>query len=310
MATATKRTKKYTGKKGNSNKDLAYQIVTDRMIGLIEKAIENGSTLAPWHKPWSDAGAPRNLVSNKPYRGVNALLTGLAEFSSPYWATWKQIAEKGGKVKEDQQKNSTILVFFKWIDIKAKSADEDDRRIPLLKYFRVYNLDQTEGVKVPKRATDEPKEDIDPIGEAEEILSAMKNACQVNHGGNRAYYMPSQDRIQMPNMNDFDNAEAYYSTRFHETVHSTGHKSRLNRPGIVDCTTFGDTNYSKEELVAEMGAAFLCSIVGIENGTVDNSAAYLKGWLSKLKNDKKLFVQAAGLAQKAVDHILGTTFDN
>ena len=301
----------YTKKQKSTTKDLAYKVVTDRMVSLIEKALDDGSTLAPWHKPWnSTSGVPRNIKTKKAYRGVNVLMLGIAGFNSPYWGSWKQIEAKGGKVKPEETKNYTYATFFKWMDIPKdkKDPNSDTINIPFLRYFKVYNLEQTEGIEMP--SDDTLVEEVNPIDECEAILNAMKDGCIVKHGGSRAYYVPSRDHIQMPELKNFDSAEDYYSTRFHETVHSTGHESRLNRPSITDATYFGSTNYSKEELVAEMGAAFLCGIVGIDNGTAENSASYLKNWLSKLKNDPKLLVQAAGLAQKAVDYVLGTTFDN
>lgn len=315
--------KAITTKTKKSKKDLAYEIVTDKIMSLIEAALEDGSNLAPWHKPWNpETGAPRNMVTGKPYRGINSLLFGTASgFNSPFWLSFKQIDQKGGSIIKGSK--ATYGVFFKWNDVPKDANDRNkwynDRKfretfqgetikVPYLRYFKVFNLEQTTGIEAP--VDDEPTEEINPIDECETILAQMKDACTVKHGGNRAFYSPGHDYIQIPEMKAFQDAESYYATRFHETVHSTGHESRLGRSGITDCTFFGTTNYSKEELVAEMGAAFLCGMVGIDNKTAENSAAYLRSWLKKLKDDKKMLVSASYAAQKAVDFIVGTTFDN
>jgi len=221
---------------------------------------------------------------------------------------FSQIKAKGGSIKKGEK--CTYGVYYNFFEVPKDRKDPDGEKIKraFLKYFKVWNLDQVEGIEAPT-TDDTPTEEVNPLADCEAILDAMKNPATVKHGGSRAYYVPTQDHIQMPDMQAFDNAEAYYSTRFHETVHSTGHSSRVNRPGVTDCTYFGSTNYSEEELVAEMGAAYLCGIVGIDNGTAENSAAYLRGWLKKLKDDKKILVKAAFKAQKAVDYILGTTFE-
>jgi antirestriction protein ArdC len=164
----------------------------------------------------------------------------------------------------------------------------------------VFNFDQVSGIEKPAL---EPLPPFTPIAEAEAIATRYQEQIEVMHGGARAYYQPSTDSIRMPEREAFEEPSAYYSTLFHEFTHSTGHKSRLNRPGITETHFFGDEIYSKEELVAEMGAAMLCGIVGIENKT-KNSASYVQSWLGKLRNDKKLVVHAAAAAQNAADFIL------
>jgi antirestriction protein ArdC len=149
----------------------------------------------------------------------------------------------------------------------------------------------------------------DPIEEAERICAGYKDAPPVIFASGRAFYRPSQDVVSVPPLCDYGKPEEYYSTLFHEHVHSTGHNNRLDRSGITELAAFGDESYSKEELVAEIGAAMLCGVVGIDNTTMENSAAYVGSWLRRLKDDKKLIVQAAGQAQKAADYILGVAFD-
>jgi antirestriction protein ArdC len=195
-------------------------------------------------------------------------------------------------------------VFWKLLEKPAESPTPDNETdyIPMLCYYRVFNLDQVTGIKKP--VVDNLRT-FQPIKEAEEVAAKYQGQIEVMHGGSRAYYQPSNDWIRMPAKETFDGPEEYYSTLFHEFTHSTGHKSRLNRPGIVETHYFGDEIYSKEELIAEMGAAMLSGVVGIENRTIKNSASYIQSWLGKLKDDKRLVVHAAAAAQKAADFILG-----
>jgi antirestriction protein ArdC len=197
-----------------------------------------------------------------------------------------------------------MIVFWKVLEKPAENPSPENEKdfIPMLRYYRVFNLDQVSGIEKPYIPN---MPGFEPIDEAEAIARKYQQQIEVTHGGSRAYYQPAADSIRMPERESFDGAAEYYSTLFHEFTHSTGHESRLNRPGIVDTHFFGDEVYSKEELVAEMGAAMLCGIVGIENKTIKNSAAYIQAWLTKLRDDKKLVVQAAAAAQKAADFILG-----
>jgi antirestriction protein ArdC len=197
-----------------------------------------------------------------------------------------------------------MVVFWKLLEKPAENptAEHETDYIPMLRYYRVFNLDQVAGIKKPSL---ENLPIFQPIEEAETIASTYQEQVEVSHGGTRAYYQPATDSIRMPEKEAFDSSEEYYSTLFHEFTHSTGHQSRLNRAGITEMHYFGDEIYSREELVAEMGAAMLCAVAGIENKTVKNSAAYIQSWLSKLRDDKKLVVHAAAAAQKAADFILG-----
>jgi antirestriction protein ArdC len=168
----------------------------------------------------------------------------------------------------------------------------------------VFNVAQCDGLdeRIPK--LDEPGKPFEPIAECERIAGNMPQSPTVTHGTVGAFYRAAHDLVSMPHRERFESSEAYYSTLFHELTHATGHKSRLDRPGIADVAAFGSKMYSKEELVAEMGAAFLCSRAGIENATIDQSASYINGWLTKLKSDNRLVVHAAAQAQRAADFIL------
>jgi antirestriction protein ArdC len=276
-----------------SNK--VYEIVTEKIIA----ALESGT--APWHKPWK-AGIARNATTNRPYSGINALLLGMTPYSDPRWITMKQCNAKGGKIRKGEK--SSLVIFWKQNTITPESDDGEitEKQIPMLRYYLVWNVEQCEGLDVPALETKQ----IDVIAQAEAIVAGMPTPPRINfNGGDKAYYRPDNDSVHLPGRNSFDSSGEYYSTLFHELSHSTGHESRLNRQTLTEVVPFGSETYSKEELVAEFGAAFLCAHSGIEN-TVNNSSAYIKGWLKKLQSDPKLAVLAASQGQRGADYILNT----
>ena len=195
------------------------------------------------------------------------------------------------------------MVFWKMLDRNdEKGEGEKKDRVPLLRYYKVFNLEQCDKVNpsfLPQRETNE----FEPIERCDQVLANMPKRPKIVHGGGRAMYCPVKDTVTMPNTVSFDSPEFYYSTLFHELTHATGHASRLSRTGITEPIHFGSDPYSREELVAEMGAAFLCGHCGIENRTIEESAAYIQGWLDRLRDDRKLIVHAATQAQKACDFI-------
>lgn len=277
-----------------------YAMVTERIVELLEQGV------IPWRKPWRpEAGEHRNLVSKKPYRGINVFLLGALGYDSPFWLTYKQAKQLGGSVKKGE-KGATV-VFWKWLDKKEEdeSGDLKQVKIPMLRYYTVFNLEQTEGIPAEKIPAGEDcaESEVLPIEAAVSLIDSMPQRPAIGHGGNRAYYSPSRDRVQLPNMEQFDMVEEYYCAAFHELAHATGHSSRLDRKEVTGCNPFGSEDYSKEELVAEMTAAYLCGVTGIEQGTIENSAAYIQGWLKQLKDDRKLVIHAAAAAQKAADFI-------
>ena len=267
-----------------------YEIVTNTIIEKLEQGV------IPWRTPWVNRGGAVNWKNQKPYRGINALLLEPGEY-----ATFNQISEAGGKVKKGEKAN--IVVFWKWLEDKDPETGEETK-IPLLRYYKVFEINrQVEGLQ-SKRKTDIVFEN-DPIEAAEKIVKGYEDSPKIKFGPGRAYYSPSLDFISVPPLNDYKQPEEYYSTLFHEMVHSTGHQARLNREGVTkQKVAFGDETYSKEELVAEIGSAMLCNIAGIEHAVIDNQASYIHSWLRKLKEDKKLIIQAAGQGQKAADFIL------
>jgi antirestriction protein ArdC len=264
-----------------------YDIVTDKIIN----ALENG--IIPWRKPWQSS-LPCNLVSKRPYNGINLFLLALMPYSSPYWLTFKQAKEKGGKVIKGER--STLIVF--WKPTKFKDKDGEEKTIPILRYYNVFNVEQCEGIEVPNEGE---KLDFIPVNEAEKLASKYceRESLEVKCKEQNAYYSPSLDYVNMPNKTTFESVGSYYSVLFHELAHSTGHKSRLDR---LELSTFGSDPYAKEELVAEMTAAFACSTVGIDN-TLQNSTAYIQNWLKKLKSDPKLVIEASAKARKAFEYM-------
>ena len=279
----------------------AYDIITDRIITELEKGV------VPWRKPWNTAGMSKNLISGKTYQGVNAIMTNLQSFNSEYWLTFKQCQKLKGKIAKGSK--ATPIIFWKFLDGKVNEETGKADKIPMLKYSNVFNVCQTEGIDYPKPQTNTTE--FTQIASAEKILEELPLGMpKVFHEEQRAYYSPGQDIINMPKKESFAKTPEYYSTLFHELTHSTGHKDRLNRDGVAGEISFGPNCYSKEELIAEIGASFLNGESGIMHKTIDNSTAYIKSWLSKLKGDKKLLITASGKAQKAVNYIRNITYDN
>jgi antirestriction protein ArdC len=278
-----------------------YEIITERIIERLEAGV------VPWRQPWRKIGAPRNLVSSQEYRGINVFVLASMGYDSPYWLTWHQLKGFGGTVRKGQK--ACPVVLWKWRDCQTDEVDSTGAPVidsrPLLRYYSVFNVLQCDGIAEHIPEADHTRPAFDPITAADAVASGMPLPPTVEHGFRQACYMPVTDVVRMPQRESFAPAESYYSTLFHELVHSTGNTKRLARKGITESTQFGSEEYSQEELVAEMGAAFLCGQVSIEPATLDNSAAYIQSWLEKLRGDSRLVVQAAAQAQKAADFILG-----
>lgn len=278
-----------------------YEEITNRIISQLE----NGEI--PWHKPWSGiANGAYNRVSKKPYSLLNQMLL----MHDGEYATYKQWSDLGGKVKKGEK--SEIVVFWKILQVdEVVDGKTVKKSIPLLKYINVFHVSQVDGV--------EPKTtkliEHEPIDEAEKIKSdyvTRENIKIKEIVSDRAFYSPMKDFIQVPCKEQYKDAMEFYSTLFHEMIHSTGHKDRLGR---LDCnvkfTSFGSEDYSKEELIAEIGSAFLMNHIGIETPkTFKNSAAYIQSWLKVLKNDNRFIVSASSKAEKAMKYILGTCVEN
>ena len=287
--------------------DNIYQMVTDRIIAEMQKGI------IPWQRPWNGGECCISHTTGKPYSWLNQLMLGgkVGE-----WLTFKQCKAEGGNVKRGEK--GSPVVFWSFNDKKVKDIDDDGNEViriihghPFLKYYTVFHIDQCEGIK-PKFDKELKVYDNDPIEAAENIVKTYfdREACTLNvYQSAKAFYSPSTDSVTVPQMSQYEVKEEYYSTLFHEMTHSTGHETRLAR--IVKVAAFGSENYSKEELVAEMGAAMLVSTAGIEcEKAFRNSIGYLQGWLKALSNDNKLIVLAAGKAEAAVKYILNGKQDN
>ena len=306
-----------------------YEEVTQRIIDSLERGI------IPWNKPWVSMGGHKNYVSKKPYRGVNPFLLQISsidnDFVSPFWLTYNQANELSIKkwlkdnsltdtdenraaYKNDENgykgvrkgEKSTTIIFWNTFTIEDKDNRDENgkpekKTIPYLKYISIFNTDQTDlGIEIPKVSDKQ----FDPIEEAQSVIDDWADRPEINHGGDIASYIPSYDQITMPLPEMFDSENYYYKTLYHEAIHSTGHKSRLNR--IKESSGFGSDPYAKEELVAELGAAIMMNYVGIETPETDkNTEAYIKSWVKRFKEDSKLIISAGSKAQKAADYIIG-----
>jgi antirestriction protein ArdC len=275
-----------------SEKKNIYEIINERIFDLLEKGE------IPWQKPWV-SGEPVSFITKKTYRGINPFILISSGYSCPYWASFKQVKGKGGSIKKGEK--GFPVVFWKWIEIDGQDTESGKINVPFLRYYTVFNLEQAEGIDIPKME----QRNFHPISEAERIIHQMPKAPVIEQKEPQAYYLPSEDLVNMPNSNLFKSDEEYYSTLFHELTHSTGHPSRLNRSELSKINMLKSHDYSKEELVAEMGSAFLCGRCGIAPKVIDNQAAYIKAWLTQLQNNRKWLVYAAAKAQKAADFILG-----
>jgi antirestriction protein ArdC len=272
-----------------------YELITNK---IIEK-MKTGQV--PWRKPWKFQ-PPRNLVSKRRYHGINFLLLTDNEYESPYYVTFHQAKQLGGSIKKGE--HGTPIVFWKLIETLEKSEENGEEKpkvIPYLQYSTVFNLSQTEGIDAPKDAP----QPLNPIAVCENIIEGFTDKPETVHTHlPKAYYQPAADIIHIPAKSSFVSIEGYYATLFHEYVHATGHEKRLNRHAQENTNfDFGSKDYSKEELVAELGSAFLCAEAQIDNSVIDNNAAYLNAWLNELQEDKKLIIYASAKAGKAVDYI-------
>jgi antirestriction protein ArdC len=273
-----------------------YEIVTEQIIAKLEQGD------VPWRKPWITK-EPCNLVSQKAYRGINTFLLSASGFPSPYWLTYAQAVKLGGHVKKGE--HGHIVVFWNIGEEKVNPKNGKLQKPFLLRYYRVFNLSQTEGIQSKLAIDDADSKPVPNIAACDALAAAMPHAPQIKPS-DRAWYRPSTDEVGIPDKSVFHSSEAFYATLFHELTHSTGHASRVGREGIEQLNGFGSESYSKEELIAEMGSAMLCRVTGIAPAVLDNSAAYIRSWIGVLKGDSKLVVTAASAAQKATDYIRGT----
>ena len=288
-----------------------YQMVTDRIIAQMEKGI------IPWHKPWhgirsnNPAEWAINYDSRKAYSLLNQFLLGEAG----EYLTFAQIQKHGGRIIKGE-KSKMVVFYTQLVKENPDKLDENGNpkveRIPVLRYYNVWHIKQTEGIEskteasAPVESTIKPEEAADAIVDG--YMTSANHPKLIVKMSDEAFYRPSTDEVVVPQMNQYTDVAEYYSTLFHELTHSTGHTSRCARKGITDLAAFGGHEYSKEELVAEIGAAMLVNEAAIPaERAFRNSVAYLQSWLRALKNDNKMIVWAASQAEKAVKYILGIT---
>jgi antirestriction protein ArdC len=276
-----------------------YEIVTEQIVSQLQAGT------APWRKPWITS-APKNLISGKEYRGINTFMLSASGFPRPEWLTLNQANKLGASIKAGER--SSMVVFWKIGEEKKNATTGKKSRSFLLRYSRVFNISQCvhgDVSLVEKLGLDAVKGNAIPsIESCDAIVSAMPNR-PVIFDADHAFYRPPTDEVGIPDKSMFHSSEEFYSTLFHELTHSTGHASRVGRAEVQDVQRFGSQSYSREELVAEMGAAMLCGVAGISPAVLENSAAYLQSWIKALRGDSKLVVTAASAAQKAADFIRG-----
>jgi len=286
-----------------------YQEVTQQVIS----ALEQGHII--WKQGWNNLGLPKNIIAGNHYRGWNLFYLNFISlykgYKTPYFITYKQAQDLGGNIRRGEK--GYQIVYWALVDNRnetvtikdAETGEEKEEhaqyRVP--KFYVVFNIDQTEGIEFPK-AESLFLNKADKLEACEQIIDNMPHRPQIRNAGDRAYYSCATDRVTMPLSALFHSMEEYYSTLFHELAHCTGHETRLNRKELKEHDGFGGENYSKEELTAELTAAFLCAISGIEQKTLTNSTAYIQGWLKALNNDKTLILKAASQSQAAADFIL------
>lgn len=269
-----------------------YGKITAHIVAKLREGV------SPWSKPWAGVAGQARSINGNVYRGINAVVMGISQaaYDDPRWLTFQKAKQLGGNVKRGER--GTPVVGWRWVE-DEKTGQDICRGIF---GYTVFNVQQCEGLNltpVPDVAKPSP---VEALEHCERTISAWFDRPTIDHGGAQAFYRPSDDHVQMPPRDSFKGSAEYYCTLFHELTHSTGHAKRLNRDGIVNCDRFGSDRYAEEELIAELGAAMLCGVHGIKC-TLDNSAAYLKGWASKLGSDEQLIIRAAQAAQRAADHV-------
>jgi len=281
--------------------------VTNEVIAQLERGN------VPWQQPWTSYGLPKNYLSGRHYEGFNAFylqyITEKRHFSTPYFLTFKQAQELGGHVKKGEK--GTPILYWKIREEKdgenaSEQAEEEKEHgkkfVPFI--WTVFNIDQIEGVDfaLPEAVERTEWQVIESCQQVVERYPLPRP--HIRHGGTQAYYAPVSDRVQLPELKYFVSPHAYHATLFHELIHSVGHPTRLDR-FTEKAPRFGDEDYSKEELLAEMGASFLCAFTGIQEAVFENSVAYLQGWVSKFKEDKTMIIYAGTRALRAASYLLG-----
>lgn len=289
------------------------------VVEHIIKEIEKGERILPWQKPWATI-RPMNMITRKPYRGCNIMLLSYSNFSSPYWLSLKQVLSLKGRVRKEEFANKRMVTYwqigkYRLVNGRREYLPNDapfcDGKSFMLRYYYVYNVEQTEGIpenKIP--VLDVKKVDIDSPESIERAQAFWDNYLALANNGlevidsNKAAYYPTKDKIAMPKRELFENDSSFFATLFHEGAHSTGHHTRLSRIKPEDHMSFGSEPYAKEELIAEFASAMACATTGITN-VVDNSISYIDNWIKVLKNDPNILISGASLGEKAFSYMSG-----
>ena len=278
-----------------------YQTVTNRIIELLETGT------IPWKKPWASSGPPMNALTKRCYQGINLWLLLTLNYESNLFLTFEQLKKVGGSVNKGEKGHMVVywLVPEKTdlVEEQEEKHKEQNGKRPFLRYHKVFNLDQCSGIP-SSLTTSTPEQHANPIQACDAIVLGMPKRPEIKFGKREAFYSIPGDYVNMPRQKTFASNEAYYATLFHELVHSTGHEKRLKRKTVMEMAEFGSEPYSMEELIAEIGSCYLANVAGTLQTTMQNNAAYIKGWLMKLKGDKRFIIQASSHAQRAVDFIL------
>lgn len=274
-----------------------YGLITQKIIEQLDKGT------VPWRKPWSEAGLPQNIISGKHYSGINMMLLAMAGYENNHFITFKQLKEIGGKVKKGEKAH--MVVFWSLLEgsqteTSETASEKEPQKKAILRYYYVFNVAQCDNI--PEKYRPAIRE-VRNIPAYDSIIKGMPQCPLIKHKEQRAYYNVKEDFVNMPKRKSFADDESYYSTLFHELVHSTGHENRLNRQTLTEMAEFGGETYSQEELIAEIGTCYLMSHAGSDS-QFQQSTAYIQGWLNKLRNDKRFIFTAAKASQKAVDFIL------
>ena len=273
-----------------------YGIINERLIEQLNKGT------VPWQRPWHTGGIPRNMITGRSYRGINLMLLAMEDYEDNQFITFQQLGEIKAKVKKGEKGHMIVYWNQKPKEEAQEAEAEPSAQKPkmVLRYYYVFNVSQCENI--PEKYLPVARETIEQPS-CESIVTGMPQCPPIRHKEQSAFYNVKDDFVNMPKKRSFKSDDAYYSTLFHELVHSTGHESRLNRKTISEMAEFGGEAYSQEELIAEIGTCYLQSHAGITS-QFQQSAAYIQGWLRKLKNDKRFIFFAASAAQKATDFIL------
>ena len=288
-----------------NNADI-YTRITNQIVADLEQGVR------PWLKPWNAEHAAGRITrplrhNGIPYQGINVIMLWSAAvasgYAAPIWMTFKQARELGAHVRKGEKGN--LVVYANTVtktEIDTNTGEEEDRAIPFMKGYTVFNIEQIEDLPAQFHAPAEPRLDpVQRIDHAEAFFASTR--ADIRHGGNRAYYSVTDDYVQMPPFETFRDAESYYATLAHEITHHTRHPSRLDRD--FGRKRFGDEGYAMDELVAELGSAFLAADLDLTPEPRDDHAAYIASWLKALKNDKRAIFTAASHAQRAADYLAG-----